>query len=118
MSASGACMPRVSRRRTSIHGCRGFGIAGSFAVLLAAPLTHAQQARSEHGDFVEDALVSRGIELGHPRSRVIVAWNSLAHDIAFAEDQFLTFKGQRALAMMHLAMHDALNAIVPVYEDE
>ena len=34
----------------------------------------------------------------------------------FAEDQFLTFKGQRALAMMHLAMHDALNAIVPVYE--
>ena len=38
-----------------------------------------------------------------------------AHDLAFAEDQFLTFKGQRAFAMMHLAMHDALNAIVPVY---
>ena len=45
-----------------------------------------------------------------------MSWNSLAHDIAFAEDQFLTFKGQRALAMMHLAMHDALNAILPVYE--
>ena len=25
-------------------------------------------------------------------------------------------QGQRALAMMHLAMHDALNAIVPIYE--
>jgi hypothetical protein len=50
------------------------------------------------------------------RPDVIVSWNSLAHDLAFAEDQFLTFKGQRALAMMHLAMHDALNAIVPVYE--
>ena len=50
------------------------------------------------------------------RPDVIVSWNAMAHDIAFAEDQFLTFKGQRALAMMHLAMHDALNSIVPVYE--
>ena len=50
------------------------------------------------------------------RSDVVVSWNNLAHDIAVAEDQFLTFKGQRALAMMHLAMHDALNAIAPVYE--
>jgi hypothetical protein len=50
------------------------------------------------------------------RSDVIASWNLLAHDLAFAEDQFLTFKGQRALAMMHLAMHDAVNAIVPIYE--
>ena len=46
----------------------------------------------------------------------IAAWNRLAHDIAFAEDQFLTFKGQRGLAMMQLAMHDALNAVEPVYD--
>jgi hypothetical protein len=46
---------------------------------------------------------------------VVAASNQRAHDIALAEDQFLTFKGHRALAMMHLAMHDALNAIVPVY---
>jgi hypothetical protein len=52
----------------------------------------------------------------HLRPDVVVAWNSLAHDLAFGEDQFLTFKGQRALAMMHLAMHDALNAIAPIYE--
>jgi hypothetical protein len=52
----------------------------------------------------------------HLGPSVIVAWNELAHDIAVAEDQFLTFKGQRALAIMHLAMHDALNSIVPLYE--
>jgi PAP2 superfamily len=52
----------------------------------------------------------------HLRSDVVVAWNSLAYDLAFAEDQFGTFKGHRALAMMHLAMHDALNAIAPRYE--
>jgi hypothetical protein len=34
---------------------------------------------------------------------------------AYAEDEFLTFKGQRALAMMNLAMHDALNTIAPRY---
>jgi hypothetical protein len=51
------------------------------------------------------------------RSDVIASWNLLAHDLAFAEDQFLTFKGQRALAMMHLAMHDAVNAIVPNLRD-
>jgi hypothetical protein len=57
-----------------------------------------------------------GIRPGDLRPDAVVAWNTLAHDIAFAEDQFLTFKGQRMLALMHLAMHDALNAIVPVYE--
>jgi hypothetical protein len=46
---------------------------------------------------------------------VVVAWNQLAYDIAFAEDQFLTFKGVRAFSMMHIAMHDALNAVIPGY---
>jgi hypothetical protein len=46
---------------------------------------------------------------------VVVAWNELAYRLAFAEDKFLTFKGHRAFAMMHLAMHDALNAIHSVY---
>jgi hypothetical protein len=44
-----------------------------------------------------------------------VAWNDLAYQLAFAEDKFLTFKGHRAFAMMHLAMHDALNTIRPVH---
>jgi hypothetical protein len=47
---------------------------------------------------------------------VVVAWNLRAYEIAFAEDQFLTFKGVRALAMMHIAMHDSLNGIIPVYQ--
>jgi PAP2 superfamily len=47
---------------------------------------------------------------------IVAEWNQLAYDLAFAEDRFTTFKGQRALAMMHLAQHDALNAISPRYE--
>ena len=80
----------------AIRGWCGPAVALSVAVLLATPTVYAQSP--------------------HAPPDVIASWNSVAHDIAVAEDQFLTFKGQRALAMMHLAMHDALNAIVPVYE--
>jgi len=62
---------------------------------------HRENEALAHMRFVDSALV--------------VAWNQIVNDIAFAEDQFLTFKGVRAHAMMHIAMHDALNAIVPLY---
>lgn len=42
---------------------------------------------------------------------VIVEWNRQLLSSAEAEDGFLTLKGVRAAAMMHLAMHDALNAV-------
>jgi hypothetical protein len=48
--------------------------------------------------------------------QLAVAWNQLAYDLAFAEDQFHTFKGQRTFAMMHIAMHDALNTVDPIYQ--
>ena len=54
------------------------------------------------------------IELLGPAT-IATGWNQLLQDIAFAEDQFLTFKGVRALAMMHIAQHDAINAILPLY---
>jgi hypothetical protein len=46
---------------------------------------------------------------------VVVDWSQEAYEIAFAEDSFRTFRGHRAFAMMHLAMHDAVNAATPVY---
>ena len=47
---------------------------------------------------------------------VAVAWNGRLLEVAEAEDGFLTLKGVRTAAMMHLAMHDALAAIEPLYE--
>ena len=79
------------------------------ATLILAALTGVMSVRGA-------ALQQHGIEAGQLRADVVVSWNSVAHDLAFAEDQFLTFKGQRTLAMMHLAMHDALNSVVPIYE--
>ena len=94
---------------------RHFGMLWILVTVTLTPAAYAAQARNP-ADLADATLRSHGAGLVGLRSDVIVSWNNLAHDIAFAEDQFLTFKGQRALAMMHLAMHDALNAIAPVYE--
>ena len=47
---------------------------------------------------------------------VAIAWNELAYTIAAEHDGFYSFIGVRALAMTHLAMHDALNTIQPEFE--
>ncbi len=46
-------------------------------------------------------------------TQVVAAWNARVLAIAEAEDGFLTLKGVRTAAMMHVAMHDALNAVTP-----
>ncbi len=38
-------------------------------------------------------------------------WNKRVLEIAEREDGFLTLKGVRTLSMMHIAMHDAINAV-------
>jgi hypothetical protein len=90
-------------------------LIGIVAVVLGVTVLNAKE-QPERSSPIDTVLLKHGIGPGHLRSDVIVSWNMLAHDIAFAEDQFLTFKGQRALAMMHLAMHDALNTIIPIYQ--
>lgn len=62
-------------------------------------------------DAVED--VTGG---GAESTQVIIDWNALTNTVAFDEDQFLTFKGARAYAMVHLAQHDALNGIREDFE--
>ena len=53
------------------------------------------------------------LQAGPQSPAVIVAWNELAYDIGYGEDQFRTFKALRSMAMMHLAMHDAIDAGPP-----
>jgi hypothetical protein len=94
---------------------RRVALLGTLAAVFGGTASSAAEDPQE-GTAIEAVLLHHGIGAGQTGAGAIAAWNELAHDIAFAEDQFLTFKGQRVLAMMHLAMHDALNAIVPVYE--
>ena len=46
---------------------------------------------------------------------VVVAWNDRVLAVAETEDHFLTLKGVRTAAMMHAAMHDALNTLEARY---
>ena len=49
---------------------------------------------------------------------IVVRWSQLAQDNAFAVDPTITdpFPSARGWTMMYLAMHDALNAIVPRFQ--
>src|SRR5262245_52852485 len=80
-----------------------------FAILLSVSFAAAacmDEGTDAELDYTEDG--------GSPAA--VLAWNQLLQDIAFAEDQFLTFKGVRCLAMMHIAQHDALNAVDEEFE--
>lgn len=46
---------------------------------------------------------------------VAISWNQKILELAIEEDNLLTLKGVRTAAMMHAAMHDALNSIEPKY---
>lgn len=46
---------------------------------------------------------------------IIVSWNQKIFELAVAEDKLLTLKGVRTAAMLHIAIHDALNTIEPKY---
>jgi len=48
-------------------------------------------------------------------AEVLVAWNERVLAVAEAEDGFLTLKGLRTVTLLHLAAHEALNAIEPRY---
>jgi hypothetical protein len=48
---------------------------------------------------------------------VVIDWNLAAHQVIVADNQYINpLPATRALAMMHLAMHDAVNAADPRYE--
>lgn len=54
-------------------------------------------------------------DTGRYTGELAVSWNERVMAIAVAEDGLLTLKGVRTASMMHVAMHDALNAIHVVY---
>jgi len=55
------------------------------------------------------------IETSEYPAEVASEWNKKVLEKAIEEDNLLTLKGVRTAAMMHAAMHDALNSIVPEY---
>ncbi len=88
---------------------RAAGRRAVLAVTLLACLGRAQSVVEGQATGARD--VAEALD-----AAVVVEWNALAYELAWAEDEFQTFKGQRAMVLMNLAMHDALNTIRPGYE--
>ena len=53
---------------------------------------------------------------GSHDAAILVGWNELVFSTAIEEDGLLTLKGVRTAALLHLAIHDALNALDARYE--
>lgn len=58
---------------------------------------------------------SKAVQIEKYNADISIQWNKKIIEVAIAEDNLLTLKGLRTLAMAHIAMHDALNSIVPKY---
>jgi hypothetical protein len=63
------------------------------------------------------AVSPRVIPLDRRSNDVILAWNTIAHDAMVADNEYAhPLAAARLYAMLHLAQHDAINAVDPVFE--
>ena len=72
-----------------------------YIILLILPLLNSCLAQKE--------------DISNYTGEIVSVWNKKVIDLAIAEDNLFTLKGVRTTSMMHVAMHDALNAIQPKY---
>jgi len=102
----------VRRRCTSI----GLFAAAIFSVLDAGgcALENDDPDLVDAASGEDDALTGGVPEFTD--NAVVVAFNQIAFDAAVAHDGFQDFAvNLRGITMMHLAIHDALNSILPIY---
>ena len=77
-------------------------------------MSGSQQALDQ---MVESLVMGGRIALlGIPPGKSPVDWSRIVFEAAMTDDGYLSFLGTRHQAMVHIAMHDALNAIRPSYE--
>jgi hypothetical protein len=100
-------MPRPAPRRLPLHR------AGLLLVVALLLVTTLAACSSPPGEEARSEAVPA---TSAPAGDLAAGWNQLALALAQEEDGFLTLKGVRTAAMMHVAMHDALNTIRPEYE--
>ncbi len=95
---------------------RALRASGRLAVLGAVTALLALGVSVEAmGDRVpEEGVASR--TRAATNSYVVVDWSRIVFEAAMTDDGYVSFKGPRHQAMMHIAMHDALNAIDPRFD--
>jgi hypothetical protein len=80
--------------------------ATALAIALVAPSSDVQ---AEPGSGTASSATVRS-------SDVVVDWSRIVFESAMTDDGYVSFLGPRHQAMVHIAMHDALNAIRPRFD--
>lgn len=86
--------------------------------LIYTPLLFAAAffiAYSAPGAFNTSETSDRKIPFSNYSNEIILQWNTIAQEI-MRGPSYNPLLASRVLAMVHIAMHDALNNIAPVYE--
>ena len=97
-------------RRVTAMSRRSSRYSRSFAVGAASP-TPGTRGSPELDDAALD-----GSPPPDASSDVVVDWSRIVFEAAMTDDGYVSFMGTRHQAMMHIAMHDALNAIDPRFD--
>jgi hypothetical protein len=95
---------------------RGGRARQSLAAFILCSATVLPTAAASGQGALDDTTVERLVSDPTFRdAQVLVDWNELGNAKSLEVDGFQTLKTNRAMPLMHLAVHDALNAIAPVY---
>jgi hypothetical protein len=101
--------PSVPRKPGAKRGLAALALCSATALATAAAATGP--------GAMDDATAERLVtDPAFRDAQVLVDWNELGNAKSLEVDGFQTLKTNRAMPLMHLAIHDALNAIAPVYE--
>ena len=87
----------------------GGGLTVIAALTSSLVLGGVADAKSAEVDLA--STVSTGAS-----SDVVVDWSRIVFEAAMTDDGYVSFLGPRHQAMVHIAMHDALNAIDPRFD--
>jgi hypothetical protein len=105
---------QLRRASAGAQGVRPRG--GILPPVLSALLAVASSYPAAAAETAPASGPAPAVEGAAPDGDIVAAWNAVIVETAYEVDQWLSLLGHRTLAMMHLAMHDALNAIDPRYE--
>ena len=96
---------------------RIFTAAALSALLTFSAFAGVAQAKVDHKtqDDARAASATRTMST-RTKSDVVVDWSRIVFEAAVTDDGYVSFLGTRHQAMVHIAMHDALNAIRPRYD--
>lgn len=98
------------KKETKMSWTRRLALATALAVALIAPgVGAAATGPSGKPKVTSTASTARS-------SDVVVDWSRIVFEAAMTDDGYVSFKGPRHQAMVHIAMHDALNAINPRFD--